>query len=137
MKRFTLRRTKGNGPDEIELRFERKPMDMEDPVLIAGSTHTANATFTVTPSGTAFTAELYLTTTNNGTVKAVTSNPQPFTSIGVAQTTPLTITMPSPAVGTSYYVELNIVTAGALLAAYQATDNVIIPVVSTPVVTWS
>ena len=110
-------------------------MKMEDPVLGAGSTHTATVSIPVSPSGLACTAELFLSL--NGTTKAATSGQIAFTSTGVSQPISLPVTMPSPASGQSYGVYMLIDSGGQQLSAYQATDNVIIPVVGQPTVTWS
>jgi len=113
--------------------MERQPMTMEDPILMASSVHSATASLTVTPSGMACTAELFLSL--NGTTKAATSGHVSFTSSGGQQSITLSVTMPS--VGGSYGVYLDIEAGGYLLAAYQATENVIIPTVSLPVIVWA
>jgi hypothetical protein len=114
---------------------ESRPMNMEDPVLGAGTAKTATASIPVTPAGIACTAELYLSL-DNGVTKAVTSSQIAFTSTGVAQPILLPVTMPSPLVGQSYTVHLIILSGGMTLGAFKATDNVIIPVVGIPVITW-
>lgn len=134
MKELVLRRVRGTGPKEIVVQLDRTPMQMEDPILAAGSMHIATANFPVSPAGLACTAELYLSLT--GAVKAATSGPVAFTSTGVAQAVALTVTLPSPSTGQTYKVYLDIVSGGVVLGAYQATDNVIIPVVGTPTITW-
>ena len=135
MNKLIFRKIKGKGPEEIAVELDRIPMEMEDPVLAAGSAHTATATFPVTPSGLACTAELFLSL--DGTTKIATSGPIAFTSTGTAQTVSLSVTIPSSSSGQSYRVLLDIVSGGVTLAAYEATDHVIIPVVGTPTITWS
>ena len=109
-------------------------MLMADPVFVAGSTHTATASLIVSPAGLACTAELWLTK-DGGATKAASSGQVPFTSAGVTQSIVLPVTMP-PGVGFSYAVLLDIESGGEILGAYQATENVVIPFISTPVITW-
>jgi hypothetical protein len=115
--------------------MKRQPLVMKDPIFGAGSAHTANAAITVGPSGLACGAELYLSR-DGGATKAATSGVKSFTSTGASQNISLPVTMPSAA-GYSYGVYLDITSGGSLLAGFQATENVIIPSVGTPVITWT
>lgn len=129
-----LKRIKGyRVPKEIEMRIEAPS---NDPLLAAGSAHTATISIPVTPSGMSCTAELFLSL-DNGVTKAVTSGPIAFTSTGTAQSIPLPITMPSPTTGQVYGVFIDIVSSGTLIGAYQGSEKVTIPVVGTPTVTWA
>ena len=114
--------------------MSRKPLFMLDPVFMAGSTHTATAALTVSPSGIACTAELFLSR-DGGATKAATSGPKSFTSTGSAQNIALPVTMPVG--GYDYGVYLDIASGGSLIALYQGTEDVLIPLVGTPIITWS
>ena len=58
--------------------MERQPLIMKDPILLAGSAHTAVVNVPVSPSGMACTAELFLSL-DNGKTKAATSGAVSFT----------------------------------------------------------
>jgi len=107
---------------------------MVDPVFTPGAAKTANAPITVSPSGLACTAELYLGP--NPATKVATSGSKAFTSTGGAQTISFPITMPT-AGGVSYHVYLDVYVAGMLLLAYIATEDVIIPSGSVGPITWA
>jgi hypothetical protein len=130
MKSLKFEKTYGEGPNEVEL----KVMEMNDPVFAASSAHAAAVSFPVSPSGLACTIELFLSL--DSIVKAATSGQVAFTSTGVNQSVSLSITMPNPIVGQSYGVYLVVLSGGMILGAYKATDNVVIPIVGTPTVTW-
>jgi len=114
--------------------MERQPLIMKDPILLAGSAHTAVVNVPVSPSGMACTAELFLSL-DNGKTKAATSGAVSFTATGAVQSIALPIAMPS-AGGFSYPVYLNLVSGSVVIAAYQGTENVIIPLVGAPAITW-
>ncbi len=98
-----------------------------------GSPKTAKVPVTVIPAGLPCQAEIFLGP--NDSTKVVTSGPVNFTSTGAAQQVSLPVTMPT--VAGSYHVYINITSGGYLIAAYVATDDVVIPsaVVGPPV--WS
>jgi hypothetical protein len=107
-------------------------IEMDDPVFAAGTSKTAKATLTVSPSGIACTAELWLT--KDGTTKNATSGAIAFTSTGASQQINLPVTMPVG--GYSYNVMLDIVAGGIIQGQYQATEDVLVPLVGTPTITW-
>lgn len=92
------------------------------PTFSPGAAKVATLSVPVSPSGLSCTAELFLT--KDGVTKVATSGPVSFTSTGAAQNISLSITMPS--VNDTYMVYIDIITAGALIEAYQATENVIV-----------
>jgi len=91
------------------------------PQFAPGELKTARAPITVQPSGLSCQAELYLV---SGGVSVATSGLKPFTSTGAAQDITFPITMPG-ASGT-YAVYLDIFVSGTLIAAYKATEDVVI-----------
>lgn len=119
--------------DEVNLRWDK--MEMKDPVFSPSSLRTAAATLTVTPAGVACTMELYFSA-DGGVTKAATSGQQAFTSTGVPQVLSLPVTTPNPSTGQAYGVYLIIQAGGLNIGSYRATDDVIIPVVGTPSITW-
>jgi hypothetical protein len=120
-----------NNMKEIQVVWDN--MEMADPVFTANSVHSAAASIPVSPSGLACTAELYLST--NGTTKNATSGPVSFIS-GASQVS-FQITMPNPASGQSYGVYLVILSGGIQLAGFHASEDVVIPSVGMPTITWS
>ena len=109
--------------------MERIELQMVDPIFAPGVAKTASAPITVLPSGLACKAELYLG------AKVATSGLKPFTSTGVAQTISFPVTMPTAA-GISYPVYLDVYADSALIGAYIATENVVIPSVTAGTITW-
>jgi len=87
-----------------------------------GEAKMAVAPITVSPSGLACQAEVFLGP--DEMTKVVTSGLVPFTSTGVSQDVSLPVTMPS-AEG-SYHVYIDVYAEGILIAAYQAIEDVII-----------
>lgn len=125
---------KAVGTDVPKVEFME--MVMDDPTYGAQSSNIPTVTVTITPSGTACTVELFLSV--DGTTKAVTTGAFGFVSTGVAQAIQLpAINMPNPATGTIYGVYLKVVSGGYTLASYTAPTSITIPVVSTPVISWS
>jgi hypothetical protein len=122
----------GKTMKKIKVRWDN--MEMKDPLFAAGSMHTATANIPVSPAGLACTAELFLSL--NGTTRAATSGELSFTSGNSPQTISFNIMMPSPAVGQSYGVYLVIISGGIQLAGYRASEDIIIPVVGQPTITW-
>ena len=112
--------------------MERQKMRMEDPVFAAGSTRTATAKLAIKPAGLACTAELWLS--KDGVTKNATGGVKAFTSTGVEQSVSFAVIMPTG--GFAYQVLLDIYTEGLLLAGYEATEDVLVPWVSVPVITW-
>ncbi len=108
-------------------------MKMSDPIFGAGEARTAVATFPVKPAALACTAELWLT--RDGTTKAATSGKIPFTSTGVDQSVSCPVTMPVEE-GFAYQVRLDVQANGILISAYVADEDVIIPWVGPPIITW-
>ena len=121
-----LQKLKGQGPNRISL-------DMVDPVMAPGDTRTAVAPITVSPSGLACSAELYLGP--DEATKVATSGLIAFTSTGVAQSVSFPVTMPSPG-GFAYHVYLDVYANGYLIVAYIATEDVIIPSGEVGPITW-
>ncbi len=115
--------------------MKRQLAVMLDPLLLPGSSHTATISFPVAPAGLACTVELFLSK-DGGVTKAATSGPIAFTSTGAAQSVALPIVMPS-AGGYTYAAFVDVVSSGVLIAAYQATENVVIPSVGQPTITWA
>ena len=112
--------------------MERELIQMEDPAFTKSSSHSATASITVAPAGLACTMELFLGP--NQTTKTVTSGPIAFTSTGAPQNVVLPVVMPAVG-GVTYHVYLDVIVAGAL-TGYQASEDVIIPNVGNPVITW-
>ena len=116
----------GKGPERISV-------DMPDPILLPGTTHTAVAPITVSPSGLSCNAELFLGP--DEATKVATSGKKPFTSTGAAQSVRLPVTMPT-AGGAAYHVYLDIYVNDYRLLAYQATEDVIIVTGEVDPITW-
>jgi len=97
---------------------------MEDPQFAPGERKTAIATMTnPTDRSWTYTAELYL-----GIAKTATSGLKSFTiPAGGSLDVSFPVTMPS-AEG-SYPVFIDVYVAGALIAAYQGTEDVVVAVV--------
>jgi len=105
---------------------------MNDPLMAPGSTRTAVAPITVSPSGVSCSGELYLGPDQN--TKKATSGTITFTSTGAAQSVKFPVTMPSG--GGVYHVYLNVYADSYLLGAYIATEDVTIPTVTVGPITW-
>jgi len=114
--------------------MKRLQIKMDDPIFPPGVAKTAWAPITISPSGIACQAELWLGP--NVTTKIATSGLKPFTSTGLAQTISFPITMPS-AGGIAYHVYLDVYVAGVLFLAYVATDDVVIPSGSVGPISWA
>lgn len=112
--------------------MERQKMQMPDPILGTLITYTATGKFPVTPAGISCTAELWLS--KDGISKDATSGPRAFTSTGAVQSISFPVTM--PAGGYNYRVFLDILADGIVLALYEAIDQVTVPGVGTPIITW-
>jgi len=110
--------------------------EMKDPLFLPGSAHTAMAVLPVSPAGLNGTVELFLSL-DGGQTKIATSGPQAFTSTAQGVTVSLPLTIPTPTVGQSYGVYIVVVSGGIVIAGFQSNENVIVPVVGTPEVTWS
>ena len=113
--------------------MKRQTMQMLDPVFAAGSIHIANANIPVSPAGLACTAELWLSK-DGGATKAATSGKVAFTSGATPASVSLSVTIPVG--GFAYTVYLDVEYGGAMLAGFTATEQVIVPLVGTPVITW-
>lgn len=105
-----------------------------DPVFGYGTTHVAHAPVTnPTPAAFTYDAELYL-----GPLKAATSGVVTFTlAAGQSKTIDFTITMPD--VEGTWPVLIDVLVAGALIAAYQATEDVTVeisPAIDIEPITW-
>ncbi len=92
------------------------------PEFAPSEAKTALAPITVSPSGLACEAELFLGPDDE--TKVITSGRIPFTSMGVSQDVRLPVTMPD-AEGT-YHVYLDVYCNSLLVAAYQAVEDVTI-----------
>ncbi|GAJ09363.1 unnamed protein product, partial [marine sediment metagenome] len=91
----------------------------EDPAFDYGTTHVAHVPVTnPTPGTFTYDAELYL-----GTEKVATSGIVSFTlTAGQSKTVDFSITMPN--VAGTWPVLIDVLVAGELIAAYQATEDV-------------
>lgn len=114
--------------------MKRQLLRMDDPVFVPGAAKTAIAPITVSPSGLACTAELFIGP--NDSTKVATSGLKPFSSTGGAQSVNFPITMPATG-GVAYHVYLDVYVVGILLVAYMATEDVIIPSGSVGPITWA
>lgn len=121
-----LKKVKGQGPERISL-------DMVDPVMAPGDPRTAVAPITVSPSGLACSAELFLGP--DEATKVATSGSVAFTSTGAPQSVSFPVTMPSPG-GFAYHVFLDVYANGYLIVSYIATEDVIIPAGAVGPITW-
>jgi len=115
--------------------MEWKPFAMKDPLFLPGSAHTAMATLPVSPAGLNCTIELFLSL-DGGQTKIATSGPQAFTSTEEGVAVSLAVPIPAPTVGASYGVYIIVASGGVVIAGFQSKENVIVPVVGTPTVTW-
>ncbi|GAI66946.1 unnamed protein product, partial [marine sediment metagenome] len=106
-----FKKVSGEGPERISV-------EMLDPVFAPGVSRTAVAPITVSPSGLACQAELFLGP--NDATKVATSGLKAFTSTGASQSVSLPVTMPT-AGGVAYHVYLDIFVNSYRLLAYQAT----------------
>ncbi len=99
------------------------------PTFPPSTTKVATISLPISPQGLNCTGEIWLTT--DGITKAATSGPVPFVSTGVSQSIPLPVTM--PATLGSYTANIDIMSGGLFLGAYQASEPVVIspPGVST------
>ncbi len=114
--------------------MERKRMKMVDPVFGPGEARTAIATFPVKPAGLACTAELWLSR-DGGATKDATSGEIPFTSTGVDQSVSLPVSMPVDG-GFAYTVLIDPKVEGVPIPGYIADEEVVIPWMGAPQVTW-
>ncbi|MBA7606445.1 hypothetical protein ES703_13593 [subsurface metagenome] len=121
-----LKKLKGQGPNRISL-------DMIDPVIAPGATRAAVAPITVSPSGLACSAELYLGP--DEATKVATSGLISFSSTGAPQSVSFPVTMPIPG-GFAYHVYLDVYANGYLIVAYIATEDVVVPSGEVGPVTW-
>ena len=112
--------------------MKRLKMKMLDPIFAPEETRTALATFPVKPAGLACTAELWLS--SNGVAKDATTGEIAFTSTGTDQSISLPVVM--PAGGYAYQVLLDIKVEGIPIMAFRADEDVIIPWVGPPIITW-
>jgi|GEM_PF-3291360 len=115
----------GKGP-------ERLSVEMLDPVIPPGVSRTAVAPITVSPSGLACEAELFLGP--NDATKSATSGKKSFTSTGAPQAVNLPVMMPTG--GAAYHVYLDVFVDGYRILAYTATEDVIVPAGSVGAITW-
>lgn len=93
------------------------------PQLDPSSSHIARAPITVKPAGLICTAELYLV---SNAIKVASSGEVPFTSTGGAQSVSFPITM--PAVEGTYKVYIDVFSAGGLIGAFVAREDVVVAV---------
>lgn len=110
----------------------RLKMKMQDPIFAPGELQTAIATFPVSPAGLACSAELWLS--KDGVTKDATSGPIAFISTGLDQSINCPVVM--PAGGYAYQVLLDIAVEGIPILAFRADEDVIIPSVGIPTITW-
>lgn len=111
----------------------RKEIPMDDPVFQAGTSKSANMAITIAPAGLNCSVEMYLTP--DGVTKAATTGSVAFTSQGSQQSVALPIVMPVNG-GYEYQVYVDIYVAGTLYGQYIASENVIVPSVGDPGITW-
>jgi hypothetical protein len=132
---FQPRVGKGGHVTAITMTFQL-PIEqvIQGPVFLAGSIHTAKVSILVSPGGMSCAAEVFLST-DGGATKAVTSGPISFVSTGANQNILLPVTMPS-AGGNYYTVHAGISIEGSLLAEFQVTEEVIVPLVGPPTIIW-
>jgi hypothetical protein len=105
-----------------------------------GSTKSATVTATVTPAGMSCVGELFLSldAPGNNKVGGNTDKVLSFSSTGAAQSVgPFVITMPSPTVGTIYYVQVDIFASTYLIVAGTGTDQLVVPAGSIGPISWS
>jgi len=102
------------------------------PTFASGEVKTAKVRMDVDPVGASCLAELWLS--RDGVTKDATSGAMPFVSTGDLQDISLPVTMPGG--GYLYGVYLDIKVGGVLVGAYRATEDVIVPSVSEPIITW-
>lgn len=112
--------------------MKRVRFEMADPVLVSGLTYTAKAKFAVRPAGMDCSGELWLS--KDGISKEATSGIKTFSSTGLDMTIDFPVTMPVG--GYEYRVFLDVKMGGLTVGAYEATEKVLIPYVSTPIITW-
>jgi len=112
----------------------RQKVQMQDPIFGSGEARTAKAPIAVSPAGVACRAELWLSS-DGGVTKAATSGLVAFTSTGAQQNVSLPVTLPAGE-GLEYAVYLDIFANSSQLAAYVATESVIIPSASVGPITW-
>ena len=116
--------------------MEWRSFKVKDPLFLPGSAHTAVAQLPVTPAGLNGTVELFLSL-DGGQTKIATSGPQAFTSTAQGVSVNLPLIAPTPTVGESYGVYIVVVSGGVVIAGFQAKENVVVPVVGAPSITWS
>lgn len=117
---------------------ERIKLEMQDPTFKVGTTHTAHVPVAnPTPASFTYDAELYLATSPTA-VKVATSGIVTFTLVGGASDIvdfPLTM----PDVEGTFHVYLDVLVAGELIAAYIATEDVVVavaPEIDIEPITW-
>lgn len=113
--------------------MKRIKVQMVDPIMAPGSARTAVASITMSPSGLACSAELYLGPAPGS--KTATSGLKSFTSTGAVQSVRFPVTMPL-AGGVAYHVYLDIYAGGYLIGSYVATEDVVIPSTTVGPITW-
>jgi hypothetical protein len=102
------------------------------PTFNPGSSHTANLSLTVKPTGMSCMAELWLSP--DGSTKAATSGLVAFTATGAAQNVTLPVVMPT--IQATYTVYLDVYSSGIHIGSYVGTDPVIIVTSPPPSGLW-
>lgn len=121
-------------PEKVKgQRMGRIGIDAADPIFGAGSAHTYTAPITVSPSGIACEAELYLGP--DEATKSATSGLIAFTSTGLAKSISFPITMP-PGVGVAYHGYIDVYADGYFIGGYVLIEDVVIPSVIVGPGTW-
>jgi len=109
-------------------------LESEDPTFEAGEVRTASASMTNPTDRTfSYTAELYL-----GLPKAATSGVITFT-LAAGETRNISLPVAMPGVEGTYPVYLDVLVAGVIVGAYQATEDVeivITPAIVIGPITW-
>ncbi|MBA7655144.1 hypothetical protein ES703_63042 [subsurface metagenome] len=110
-------------------------LESEDPTFEAGEVRTARAQMT-NPTAKAFSynAELYL-----GLPKVASSGSIAF-SLTAGETKPVSFPVTMPDVEGDFPVYLDVLVAGEMVGAYQATENVIVVIIPAIVIgpiTWA
>jgi len=110
-----------------------KEANMATITYLPSSAHTGTVPLTVTPSGLACTAELFVGP--DASHKAATSGPIAFTATAAQQNVVCPINMPTA--GGSYTDFLNVVSGGVLIGAFAGGNIIQVPTVVVGTVTWS
>ena len=104
-------------------------------VFMPSSAHVATVPITVSPSGLACSAELWLSATPGGSGTKLASVTKTFTSTGAAQNITFNVTMPSTS--GVIYIFIDLYVGGQLLLGYNVVDTITVPSGSVGPPVWS